>query len=103
MWMLPVIPITAITISPPISSPSVISWNLCDGWSIVSHGVEPGYPGAGGNLDMCLLADSVGSVSCIGNYTHAGRKVSGILSSISASDLSGIALGVLFMTRLAIV
>jgi len=35
----------------------------------------------------------------IANYTHAGRKVSRIVLSISASDLSPIALEVLFTMK----
>jgi len=53
---------------------------------------------------MCMSADSVGNISYIANYTHAGRKFPRILLSVSASDLSSIAFGVLFtMKRLVIV
>jgi len=45
---------------------------------------------------MCLSVDGVGSISYIANYTHAGRKVSGILLSISSSDRSSTVFGVLF-------
>ena len=64
---------------------------------MLSRKIDSGYGGAARNLDICLLVDSLNSISHLANYTHGGERVSGILLAISTAGLSSISLEVLFM------
>lgn len=53
---------------------------------VVPRKVELGIVGVEGNLDICLLVDSLGGISHLANYTHGSERVSGILLVISTAD-----------------
>lgn len=53
---------------------------------VVPDIIESGIMGVEGNLDICLLVGSLGSISNLANHTYGGERVSGILLVISTVD-----------------